>query len=159
MDTLFTITFPTMAFPISPRNATKLGHWTHYQKAWDDNKTTLTVTPRLEVRKLTDFPPTLIYRDLNLFFEPKDWDVARYGLIYTDPVFEEAVITWWQNTCKFPESYGTPFYTEQGMQTDDTVSMELKTVTGDHGWWAGFHSAHEAMEMLKANPTAKVAIT
>jgi hypothetical protein len=61
---------------------------------------------------------------VNVYFDTLTWDVRKDGLIYTDDGFEMGVIVFlyqfWPDV-----NWSMLQYTEQGMQGEDYVSMEL----------------------------------
>lgn len=64
----------------------------------------------------------LDYGELRIFFNRNTWRTNLHGLIYTDPLFEKELQ-------KFLNSLGLAgdevFYSEQGMQGDNYVSVEF----------------------------------
>ena len=62
------------------------------------------------------------FGELRVYFDTKTWDVEQDGLIYTDDQFEEELRA-------FLDSHGLPgkdvSYSEQGMQGDDYVSLDV----------------------------------
>ena len=63
--------------------------------------------------------------EIRVFFDTKKWPVEEFGLIYTDPGFIKGL------RAALAERFTSCFnwkrldYTEQGMQGDDYVSLEL----------------------------------
>jgi hypothetical protein len=59
--------------------------------------------------------------ELRVYFDTKTWNVERDGLIYTDNGFERELQ-------QFLDAHGLPgdnvWYSEQGMQGDDYVSLD-----------------------------------
>lgn len=88
----------------------------------------------------------LKFAELRVFFDPKTWDVETHGLIYTDSLFLKQLK-------KFLNSHGLAgvdvSYSEQGMQGDDYVSLDigevfLRTWGKKFGIdWAEFHRIQE----------------
>lgn len=151
---MLTMTIPGQIFPICQKThePDKMGLWTDYEKVWGKTISHLPITHAvLTVEKNSSYG-VMIWRTLDLYFDSESWNTEDYGIIYTDKVFEDAVGAWWQNTLRFPKSYGIPFYTEAGMQGQNHVSMELPTIEKNLPWWAGFASAHEALALLEQNP-------
>jgi hypothetical protein len=65
------------------------------------------------------------FGELQAVFHLKDWDIKKYGLIYTDPLwlkeFKECLIS-----IGFTKVAARDVsYSEQGMQGDDYVSMDV----------------------------------
>jgi len=61
--------------------------------------------------------------ELRVFFDPSTWDVNEDGLIYTDPGFKKGL----HKTLKELgyKNVEDVFYSEQGMQGDDYVSLDI----------------------------------
>ena len=58
--------------------------------------------------------------ELRVYFNTEDWDVNKFGLIYTDSLFEYELIELLKSL-----GYGADVgYSEQGMQGDDYVSLD-----------------------------------
>ena len=62
------------------------------------------------------------FGELRVYFNPEDWDCDKQGLIYTDPLFIREL-------CAALEQGGLSSigidYSEQGMQGDDYVSLDV----------------------------------
>lgn len=62
-----------------------------------------------------------MFGELRVYFDTDTWDVDQHGLIYTDSLFIEQLRA-------FLKQHGLPgndvFYSEQGMQGDDYVSLD-----------------------------------
>ena len=60
------------------------------------------------------------FGELRVYFDTKSWNVDKLGLIYTDCLFEKELN-------EFLASHGLPeaSYSEQGMQGDDYVSLDV----------------------------------
>ena len=61
--------------------------------------------------------------NLNVYFNPRIWDIDRYGLIYTDTIFEKHIK-------RILKEAGFKYfrdidYSEQGMQGDDFVNFDV----------------------------------
>jgi hypothetical protein len=62
------------------------------------------------------------FGELRVFFDPVDWDVEQHGLIYTDPQFLRGL----QQHLNMMGLKGNDVdYSEQGMQGDDYVSLDV----------------------------------
>ena len=61
------------------------------------------------------------FGELCVYFNTQDWDVEKDGLIYTDSNFEEEL-----NAFLAQHGLGTARYSEQGMQGDDYVSLDVE---------------------------------
>ncbi len=59
--------------------------------------------------------------ELKVFFSKKSWDPDKHGLIYTDKLFIKELKVW----LKSLGLSGYVDYTEQGMQGDNYVSLEV----------------------------------
>jgi hypothetical protein len=75
------------------------------------------------------------FGELRVYFNTKDWDVNTDGLIYTDKQ--------WRNELQaFLDAHGLPgkdiSYSEQGMQGDNYVSMDIVTAKFLQAWEAKF---------------------
>lgn len=61
------------------------------------------------------------FGELRVYVDPNQWDVNKFGLIYTDERFERLLQQWLT-------SQGLPghcvYYSEQGMQGNDYVSLD-----------------------------------
>ena len=75
------------------------------------------------------------FGELRVYFNTEDWDVNTDGLIYTDKQ--------WRNELQaFLDTHGLPgkdiSYSEQGMQGDNYVSMDIVTAKFLQAWEAKF---------------------
>ena len=75
------------------------------------------------------------FGELRVYFNTEDWDVNKDGLIYTDKQ--------WRNELQaFLDTHGLPgkdiSYSEQGMQGDNYVSMDIVTAKFLQAWEAKF---------------------
>ena len=74
---------------------------------------------QIDFRDKTQTPAAMIIR---VYFNPKDWNTEKHGLIYRDK-------NWLAEFGKGLLKVGLPseglYYTEQGMQGDDYVSMSI----------------------------------
>jgi hypothetical protein len=148
---LLKITFPKITLPVYTQGDSHdlIGMWTNYDTLLEEKIKTITVTPELIIQDFSDYQANAILKNINLHFDPLIWQTNKHGLIYTDLVFENKFQDIWHSIYKFPRSYGTPSYTEQGMQTKTFVSMETRATYTHTNWWAGFESAHQAVSLLK----------
>jgi hypothetical protein len=75
------------------------------------------------------------FAELCVFFNTEDWDVKTDGLIYTDKQFRNELQA-------FLDSHGLPgkdvCYSEQGMQGDNYVSMDIVSAKFLTAWEAKF---------------------
>ena len=61
------------------------------------------------------------YGELLVYFDTKDWDVSKDGLIYTDKLF----MSYLKDFCDKHGLTDDVDYSEQGMQGDDYVSCDV----------------------------------
>ncbi len=61
------------------------------------------------------------FGELRVYFNTEDWDVNEHGLIYTDRQFEREL-----NAFLVAEGLAEAHYSEQGMQGDDYVSLDVE---------------------------------
>ena len=88
---------------------------------WSNKKKTVNIK-KIEIIEDKEYDHVYV----NLFFTKKSWDVNKYGLIYTDSLFlEEAKAILSYNYRQIKLKWKNLNYTEQGMQGDNYVSMEL----------------------------------
>jgi hypothetical protein len=77
------------------------------------------------------------FGELRVYFNTQDWDVNVDGLIYTDKQ--------WRNELQaFLDAQGLPgkdiSYSEQGMQGDNYVSLDIVTAKFLRAWEAKFNT-------------------
>ena len=74
------------------------------------------------------------FGELCVYFNTQDWDTSKDGLIYTDSLFEAEL-----NAFLAAQGLPSASYSEQGMQGDDYVSLDVE---GDfiHAWEAKFNA-------------------
>ena len=66
------------------------------------------------------------FGELRAYFDPKEWDVDADGLIYTDMMWKHSFLACMENVLGFsPEAILDVSYSEQGMQGDNYVSMDV----------------------------------
>ena len=66
------------------------------------------------------------YGELRAYFDPKEWDVDNDGLIYSDMGWKHSFLTCMENEFGFsPDAILDVSYSEQGMQGEDFVSMDV----------------------------------
>ena len=66
------------------------------------------------------------YGELRAYFDVKDWDVNRDGLIYSDMGWKHSFLTCMESYFGLsPDAILDVSYTEQGMQGKDYVSMDV----------------------------------
>ena len=61
------------------------------------------------------------FGELRVYFNTQDWDVNNDGLIYTDKQFAQEV-----NTFLLTQGLAEAEYSEQGMQGDNYVSLDVE---------------------------------
>lgn len=61
------------------------------------------------------------FGELCVYFNTEDWDVNKDGLIYTDKQFKAEL-----NAFLVAHGLGTADYSEQGMQGDNYVSLDVE---------------------------------
>jgi hypothetical protein len=75
--------------------------------------------------------------ELCVYFNTEDWNVSKDGLIYTDKQFM-------QELQAFLDAQGLPgkdvCYSEQGMQGDDYVSLDIVSAKFLQAWEAKFNT-------------------
>ena len=66
------------------------------------------------------------FGELRAYFDPEEWDVDAYGLIYTDMMWKHSFLTCMENVLGFsPDATLDVSYSEQGMQGHNYVSMDV----------------------------------
>lgn len=66
------------------------------------------------------------FGELRVYFDRQDWDVDQDGLIYSDMGWKHTFLTCMENEFGFsPDAILDVSYSEQGMQGDDYVSMDV----------------------------------
>jgi hypothetical protein len=66
------------------------------------------------------------FGELRAYFDPKEWNVDTDGLIYTDMMWKHSFLTCMENVLGFsPDATLDVSYSEQGMQGDNFVSMDV----------------------------------
>lgn len=66
------------------------------------------------------------FGELRAYFDTRDWDVDTDGLIYTDMMWKHSFLTCMENEMGFsPDAILDLSYSEQGMQGDNYVSMDV----------------------------------
>jgi hypothetical protein len=83
---------------------------------WSDVDKPVKVT-RIEIH-----PCDETFAEMRVFFDTESWDVDRFGLIYTDKLFEKELFQYLSSLGVNCERCG---YSEQGMQGDDFVSLDV----------------------------------
>lgn len=64
--------------------------------------------------------------ELRVYFDTRDWDVNRDGLIYSDMMWKHTFLTCMESHFGFgPDAILDVSYTEQGMQGRDFVSLDV----------------------------------
>ena len=65
------------------------------------------------------------FGELRVYFDKNDWDVDNDGLIYTDKLFVKELREW-LTSIDYCANKDTVFYSEQGMQGDYYVSLDIE---------------------------------
>ena len=65
------------------------------------------------------------FGELRVYFDKNDWDVDNDGLIYTDKLFVTELREW-LTSIGYDANKDTVFYSEQGMQGDYYVSLDVE---------------------------------
>ena len=66
------------------------------------------------------------FGELRAYFDPKEWDVDNDGLIYSDMGWKHSFLTCMEKQFGFsPDAILDLSYSEQGMQGEDYVSMDV----------------------------------
>ena len=80
------------------------------------------------------------FGELCVYFHTADWDDEKDGLIYTDSLFVEEL-----NAFLFAHDLGDASYSEQGMQGDNYVSLDV-----DADFIAKWEAKFNAFKVLTA---------
>jgi hypothetical protein len=112
-------------------NTNGLGYWSNVQKAVE--------VVDMQVAYINDERD---FGELRVYFNTDTWDVNVDGLIYTDKQ--------WRNELQaFLDAHGLPgkdiSYSEQGMQGDNYVSLDIVTAKFLTAWEAKFNTVLEAV--------------
>jgi hypothetical protein len=107
-------------------NTNGLGYWSRAQKAVG-----------IVDMRVTYINDERDFGELRVYFNTQDWDVKVDGLIYTDKQ--------WRNELQaFLDAQGLPgkdiSYSEQGMQGDNYVSLDIVTAKFLRAWEAKFNT-------------------
>lgn len=106
-----------------PAFTSQTSYWLNYKQLAEDNVREFRARPTLTI---ADRGPAWVETHLNLYFDPKKFCLQTYGLPYGDTVLEDAVRALFAEI--FPSDLEIdPRYTEQGMQGEDFVSMDLSS--------------------------------
>ena len=66
------------------------------------------------------------FGELRAYFDPAEWNIDDLGLIYTDSGWKQSFLTCMENVLGFsPDAILDISYSEQGMQGDNYVSMDV----------------------------------
>ena len=80
----------------------------------------------IDVQLILDLDPTFEYSSyLEAHFDPNIWDVSRFGLLYTDDIFEKQIIKL-LNKKGIKTTANDVFYSEQGMQGRSYVHFDVR---------------------------------
>ena len=79
--------------------------------------------------RITDLKLAYVSKDrqfgeLRVVFNTNDWDLNKHGLIYTDRQFVKELREW-LTKLGYCANKDTVFYSEQGMQGDNYVSLDV----------------------------------
>jgi hypothetical protein len=85
------------------------GYWSNVSKEVD-----------IEDMRVTYVSDEKDFGELCVYFDTSDWDVNKDGLIYTDSLFLEQL-----NSFLVQQGLTTVDYSEQGMQGDNYVSLDV----------------------------------
>lgn len=85
---------------------------------WSDQARSVAITG-LELAYVADDNE---WGELLVYFDTESWNVDRDGLIYTDQLFQRELLAW-LNTIGLTGD--TVSYSEQGMQGNDYVSLDV----------------------------------
>ena len=91
-------------------NTNGKGYWSNVQK-----------TVRIVDMRLGYVSDEKDFGELCVYFNTADWDVNKDGLIYTDKQFKAEL-----NAFLTAHGLGTADYSEQGMQGDNYVSLDVE---------------------------------
>ena len=112
-------------------NTNGLGYWSNKAKAVD--------IVDMQVTYVNDEQD---FGELRVYFNTDTWDVNTDGLIYTDKQFRNELQA-------FLDAQGLPgkdiSYSEQGMQGDDYVSLDIVSAKFLQAWSAKFGIALETL--------------
>jgi hypothetical protein len=86
---------------------------------WSTSKVDVLVT-ELSVNKYNDK-----FGELKAFYNPQNWDIQNQGLIYTDPNWLKELKEHLKTKGFTDSEVNDISYSEQGMQGDDFVSMDI----------------------------------
>jgi hypothetical protein len=95
------------------------GYWSKYAQIQKDGLTTLTVTPELRAYRPSG---TMCFVRVDCLFDETAFPEETYGMVYGDEEFEDEI------GLKFNEIFSMDLnlsYTEQGMQEEGLISMEV----------------------------------
>jgi hypothetical protein len=94
------------------------GHWSRKVKTVRIN--------RVEVHNYTVNGNATDLGEMRAYFDRSDWNVDLDGLIYTDMLWKHSFLTCMENEFGFsPDAILDVSYSEQGMQGDNYVSMDV----------------------------------
>ncbi len=80
---------------------------------------------RIVKLKLAYVSDDMEFGELRVYFDKNDWDVDNDGLIYTDKQFVKELREW-LTSIDYCANKDTVFYSEQGMQGDYYVSLDVE---------------------------------
>ena len=91
---------------------------------WSESVKTVRVN-RVELASVTT-EEYAAYGELRVYFDTRDWNVDQDGLIYSDMGWKHTFLSCMENEFGFsPDAILDVSYTEQGMQGDNYVSMDV----------------------------------
>ena len=74
--------------------------------------------------EINTFCDNFSFYELRVFFNKKDWNVDKHGLVYTDPLWIKEFRQGLVNMGFSKASVKDCDYSEQGMQSDDYISLD-----------------------------------
>ena len=90
---------------------------------WSETSKTVRIN-RVRLAYIDD--ETRDFGELRAYFDPKEWDVDNDGLIYSDMGWKHTFLTCMEKQFGFsPDAILDISYSEQGMQGDNYVSMDV----------------------------------
>ena len=90
---------------------------------WSETSKTVRIT-RVRLAYIDD--ETGDFGELRAYFDPKEWDVDNDGLIYSDMGWKHSFLICMEKQFGFsPDAIHDISYSEQGMQGDNYVSMDV----------------------------------
>jgi hypothetical protein len=127
-----------------PAFALRTSYWLKYDDLAKRGLTSIDVDLVIQGRHFGDGD---VCTDINAYFDPSIFPCNEIGLVYGDDLFEINVVDFVRDALILPD--GAIFtYTEQGMQTDEYISMQGNTALDEYLMGLSNH----ALLRLTANP-------